>query len=68
MGNISIWHWAIVLALFFLVMFPAAKIARRAGYSGWWCVAAVIPFVSLVVLWVFAYARWPNLARTDASR
>lgn len=42
-----------------VVLFAAARIARQAGYSGWWCIAMLLPIVNLAVLVVFALARWP---------
>ncbi len=60
MGAVSVWHWIIVVLYLFLFMFPVVKILRRAGFSGWWCMVAVIPPLNLIFLWVFAFARWPN--------
>jgi hypothetical protein len=48
-------------ALFVLL----ARVVRRAGFSPWWVLLALVPLVNLVVLWVFAYTRWPAL---DADR
>lgn len=61
MGTLSIWHWIVVIVYFFVIMFPTARIMRKAGYSGWWCILAVIPLVNLIFLWVFAFTSWPNL-------
>jgi hypothetical protein len=41
------------------------RVVRRAGFSPWWVLLALVPLVNLVVLWVFAYSRWPAL---DAER
>jgi uncharacterized membrane protein YhaH (DUF805 family) len=61
MGNLSFFHWIIVLLVLLLYIFPVVKILQKAGYSGWWCVLVFIPLVNVVMLWVFAFARWPNL-------
>jgi len=61
MGTMSLWHWIVVFVVFFFVLFPTAKILRKAGYSGWWCLFAFVPFLNWIMLWVFAYASWPNL-------
>lgn len=66
MGGLSIWHWGIILAVTVGVMVPLAKILRRAGFSGWWCLLYLVPFANFIGLWVFAYAQWPNL-RGNAS-
>ncbi len=59
MGGLSIWHWSIVGFLLLasnLIYIPAV---RKAGFSGWWVVLAVVPIVGLVLLWTFAFIRWP---------
>ena len=61
MGSISLWHWIIVIVFVFVYLFPAIKIVRKAGYSGWWCILLLFPIVNLIMLWIFAFARWPNL-------
>jgi|APFre7841882724_1041349.scaffolds.fasta_scaffold61347_4 hypothetical protein len=47
-----------ILAIPFLLF---SKVVRRAGYSPWWVLLGLVPVVNFVVLWVFAYARWPAL-------
>jgi hypothetical protein len=61
MGSMSIFHWLIVIVVLFLYLFPAVRIVQKAGYSGWWCLLLVIPIVNVIMFWVFALARWPNL-------
>lgn len=59
------WHWimAILMPLLVLIIIgvPIANILHRAGRSRWWAILAFIPFVNLIGLWVFAFARWPKL-------
>jgi len=64
MGSLSIWHWIVVVILAAIWLVPAAKILNKAGYSGWWCLLLLIPLVNIIVYWVFAFARWPNLRPT----
>jgi hypothetical protein len=59
---ISIWHWAIVLIVCVLVLLPLYFFSRaiaKAGFSRWWIGLAIVPFVNVIMLWVFACARWP---------
>jgi len=49
-----------VLAIFIV---PIVMIIRKAGYSGWWVLLWLVPIANIVMLWVFAFADWPNLAR-----
>ena len=62
MGNgdsLSVWHILIFLIGFLVVVVPYVKIIQKAGYSGWWVIVGFIPLVNLIMLWVFALARWP---------
>ena len=69
MGSFSIWHLLILLVLvpgiLALTLVPIAKIVRRAGYSGWFCLMYFVPLVNLVMLWVFAFAEWPALDKNS---
>lgn len=55
----------LVLALLF-GFWLAVRILHKAGYSGWWSLLGLVPFVNLVMIWVFAYAEWPRLLKAAA--
>lgn len=59
MDSLSIWHW--IVALFWVAVFliPGWRIASKAGYSGAWSLLLLVPLLNVVVLWVFAFVRWP---------
>lgn len=59
MGSFSIWHWLIVGVALFILGYPAARILRRLGFSRWWVIGALIPYVNVVGLWVLAFVKWP---------
>jgi hypothetical protein len=59
MGSFSIWHWIIVLLLIVPNLFFIPAI-RKTGYSAWWVAVSVIPIVGLLMLWMWAYAKWPS--------
>ena len=65
MGDMSTVHLVLVLILYSVLLavflVPIALIARKAGYSGWWCLIWFVPIANLVMLWVFAFADWPAL-------
>ena len=60
MGTFSIWHWLIVILLLVSLYF-FSRVVGKTGFSPWWTLLALIPVVNLVMLWVFAYAKWPAL-------
>ena len=60
--GISIWQIIIILLIILIILIPLLifrPIAKKAGYSGWWALVMVIPLVNLIMIWVFAFAKWP---------
>ena len=47
------------IALTLLLAWSFVRIVQKAGYSGWWVVVLVVPFLNLVMLVVFAFSDWP---------
>lgn len=66
MGSMSIMHWLIVLIILAAYVVPVVKILHQAGYSGWWVLISFIPLGNIVGLWIFAFARWPAVARAQS--
>ena len=66
MGSFSIWHWLIVLAVLAVYGVPLWVIVRKAGFHPALSVLWIIPVLNVVMLWVFAFSRWPALPRKDA--
>jgi uncharacterized membrane protein YhaH (DUF805 family) len=50
-----------ILAYILLFMVPIWKIVSKAGFSGAWALLALIPLINIIMLWVFAFVRWPNV-------
>lgn len=48
-----------VMAL--VVIFPAATICRRLGFSPWLGVLAAVPVGNVILLWFIALAQWPRV-------
>lgn len=49
-----------VLIMAALLIYPAARICRKAGFSPWLGIAAVVPGANLLLLWYLALAKWPR--------
>jgi hypothetical protein len=49
----------ISLAILLVLMWPYVKIVQKAGYSGWHVLWMFVPIVNFVMLFVFAFSRWP---------
>lgn len=59
MGGLSIWHWLLFVIVVSLIVWPAWRILKRAGYSGAWSLLMLVPILNIIVMYVFAFARWP---------
>ena len=59
MGSFSIWHWIIVIFWVAIFLVPAWRIATKAGYPGALSLLTLIPLVNIIVIWVFAFVKWP---------
>ena len=63
MFSFSIWHLIALVVLVLIVWAFAAvfgRILNRAGYSRWWLLTVAVPLLNLIMLWVFAFANWPD--------
>jgi hypothetical protein len=59
MGGISIWQLLIILIIILIPLLLFRPIAKKAGYSGWWALTMIFPIVNIIMVWVFAFAKWP---------
>lgn len=48
-----------ILLILFLYVLMFWKIVKKAGFSGWWALVTFIPFLNIVMFWVFAFIKWP---------
>jgi len=53
----------IVTASVALIVPPVGNILRRAGYSKWWALVAIVAPLNIIALWLFAYADWRSAQR-----
>ena len=57
------WQIILIVGSLALTLIPISQILSRVGFSRWWTLAAIlciVPPVGLILLWLFAYSRWPN--------
>jgi uncharacterized membrane protein YhaH (DUF805 family) len=59
MEHLSAWQWLITLVAIVACLYPYVRIVRRTGHSGWWVLTMFVPLVNFIMLWVFAFVRWP---------
>ena len=49
--------FCLALAIPYLVYGPALD---KAGFSKWWSLLMLIPFVNMAAVWAFAMLKWPR--------
>lgn len=62
MGAFSIWHWGIIAFIVIVYLglaYLVARILGRLGFSPWWGLISLIPYLNVVGLCVLAYVKWP---------
>ena len=59
MGNLGVWHWAIILFFVAIYVVPVWRIVSKAGFPGVLSFLALVPVLNIVMLWVFAFVKWP---------
>ena len=65
-GNVEFVKKNFEAVLVAIVVYPYVRIVRRTGHSGWWILTMFVPVLNFIMLWVFAFARWP--ATDDRQR
>jgi hypothetical protein len=61
LGSIELVTLLVVMAITALaVIWPAARICRKAGYSPALGILAVVPLANIVLLWFLGFAEWPS--------
>ncbi|MGR8934322.1 MAG: hypothetical protein ACU837_08025 [Gammaproteobacteria bacterium] len=58
----------ILLPLFVVfTLWLGYRITQKAGHDGWWTLVLLLPIVNVIMIWMFAFSRWPNFP-ADAER
>jgi len=61
-GGISIWSLLLIIGTVLLLLLPAFvsfPIAKKAGYSKWWSLIMCLPLLNVILVWSFAFSKWP---------
>lgn len=64
-AGVDLWSGLLGLAFVALLVWLFARIARKAGFSGWWSLLMLVPVVNVVLVWVFAFVQWPAETRPE---
>lgn len=53
-------HWLVFAAMAAIIIYPAGRILNRIGFSPFWSVFFLVPFINLIALWILAVVDWPE--------
>jgi uncharacterized membrane protein YhaH (DUF805 family) len=42
-----------------IIVLPNWKIFSKAGFSGWWSLLMIVPFIAVILEYYLAFAEWP---------
>lgn len=59
-GNIGLMELVVVLIVAALLVWPATRVCRKAGFSPWLGLAIIVPLANIILLWYLALAEWPS--------
>ena len=57
--SISIWQLMILLLAIVVTVYMFGSVVKKAGFSRWWSLLLIVPVVNLMMVWVFAFMKWP---------
>lgn len=52
---------ALIAVFVAFTLWLGSKILDKAGIPKVWLLCLLIPVVNIIMIWVFAFSRWPNL-------
>ena len=62
MFGLGITELFILIVLLVILGVPtwlSARVLTKAGLSRWWAFTQIVPGLNFVMIWVFAFSRWP---------
>jgi hypothetical protein len=57
----------LVILFSIFILWLAGKILEKAGFEPQWAFVLLIPVVNVIMIWVFAFADWPNLQKKESQ-
>ncbi len=57
--GLSIWHLMIIIVVVMIPVLVFGPVVKKAGFSRWWSLILILPLINLIMVWVFAFMKWP---------
>lgn len=52
-------EFIIIVVIGVVIVVPNWKIFSKAGFSGWWSLLMIVPFINILLEYYLAFAEWP---------
>ena len=69
--DVSIAQLLIIIVILAFIVFDAwlnIKILKKAGYSKWWAATIILPYFNIIMIWLFAFSKWPALQNATHNK
>jgi hypothetical protein len=53
--------YLLLIALFICVLWAGTRILQKAGFDSRLVICLLIPVLNILMIWVFAFSKWPNI-------
>ena len=53
--------YVLFTALFICILWAGTRILQKAGFDPRLVLCLLIPVLNILMIWVFAFSKWPNL-------
>lgn len=58
-GKIGLPELLVLIVVIVLIVLPYVKIFQKAGHSGWLAICMLLPILNIIILFWFAFSKWP---------
>lgn len=58
-GGISLWQPLLIIGVTLIPVLIYGPIAKKADYSRLWSLMFFVPILNIIIVWVFAFIKWP---------
>ena len=60
-------EYVLIFLFMLFTLWLGSKIMEKAGYSKYCVLFLLLPIVNIIMIWFFAFDKWPNL-RSDVKQ
>jgi len=54
-------EYVLIFLFMLFTLWLGSKIVAKAGYPKFFVLCLIIPILNIIMIWFFAFSKWPNL-------